>query len=285
MTELRAPRGVYIPQHVYIKVFVYGDPGSGKTWFADSANNDKRSAPVLHIECSGNPMVVARKPNRHIISIKTLKDLNGWFNWLRTGRSDKSIQPVLEYWQKAEGSIPTFKTVVVDQLTDLQMQQMTANLDDVNFDLSKEPVKPTFQNYGVLLEQMIKFARLFYALPMHVVLTSWEKTREEGDPARVVSYRPSLVGKSAHMVPGFAEIVMRLVTVGSLGKLQLKRLGFASTIEGYTVGTFQGDKALIRDLWGVFGKAIVDPTFTKLLNAIEKGGVRETKKPVRKVKT
>ncbi len=261
------------PEAIFLKMFVYGDPGTGKTWLIDSANDDPRSAPVLHLECSGNPIAIVRRPNRFVVSVENLKDFSGWYTFLHTRKVPKDIESILKHWKERDGEVPTFKTVAIDQLTDLQARQMDIVTENVRKGIGEIPTGATRQNYQAILGLMTKFARMYYDLPMHVVMTAWERIKYEGDPPRATGYRASLVGQSEHVVPGFSEIVTRLTTVDSLTSIQKNRM---KVKDGYNLALFSGLGAMARTLWPAMGDHMIDPTFTTLLDAAEEGGGAET---------
>ena len=63
----------YTAEAEKLKLMLYGQPGSGKTWLAATASEDPRLGRCLMLESFGNP--VSLKGKKHIPDIITIEDI------------------------------------------------------------------------------------------------------------------------------------------------------------------------------------------------------------------
>lgn len=187
----------------------YGPPGSYKTRLAYTAT-DIPGANVLGINSSGNPCSIRDYPNKPlIVNMKDLKDYNQVYAWLAAGQpKDESY---LFYRLFAEHLKPPYDWIVVDQLTDTQRMSFDVALGRLENNQillpGDVPAHPTQRTYGAVLAQMTTFARLFYNLPVNVIINALESEPSEGK----YKYGPLLSGQSAQQVAAYAEVVARMM--------------------------------------------------------------------------
>lgn len=246
----------------YLRLLLYGIPGSTKTRTSASAALDDRSFPTLVLDSGGNQISYQdykRKPD--VVRIDKLTDLDPIYDWLANGQpaSHKVIQQL--------GLVPGYKCLVLDTLTDLQrmvLAQATGNIA-----LGPGTIRQPTQrgHFGVVLAQMVAIADALYKLPMHVIMTCQEK--EERDDSGAVSTRPLLVGQSANEVPAYAHTVGWLrhksrVRGSVLTKDQLQDDHIVSVV------TFAQTRDIsAKDQTGAFPKNMLNPTITKLLDLLD----------------
>jgi hypothetical protein len=131
------------------------------------------------------------------------------------------------------------------------------------------------QHFGAVLAQMVNFARLFFGLPMHVIVTSLEK--EERDEATgSVTYAPLLWGQSDTEVGGYAYVVARLVHRAALTPSILRVVEDPAQVKQgeklTSVALFQpSGKYVAKDQYGCLGALMTDPSITKMMNLIAGG--------------
>jgi KaiC/GvpD/RAD55 family RecA-like ATPase len=109
----------------YLRLLVYGEPGSGKTWLGASACLDELTSPVLYVEYKSqiaslrsNPEYVkAMEDGRLVIlSLDKYEELNHVYTYLFRGQGSS---------ESFDELFPTFpKTLVVDSLTELQRAEV-----------------------------------------------------------------------------------------------------------------------------------------------------------------
>lgn len=189
----------------YLRLLLYGDPGSTKTRTAASAALDPRTAPVLQLDISGNPVSIRDyQPQPDILTIEQLTDLNPVYNFLAKGQRESD--PIVKEFNLR----PPYKTIIIDGMTDTQRVSLgMVSGNDLNGpgDL---PLETDYRVFGKVLGQMVKISKLFYALPMHVIMTSLEHS-DKDERTGSINYKPLLWGQSSTEVAGYAFIVARLV--------------------------------------------------------------------------
>lgn len=247
----------------YAKILLYGQPGSTKTRTAGSAALDERTAPVLMIDIGGNPISIRDyKEQPDLLRLEALGDLNPVYDFLRRGQSPEHTLV------KQFGLRPPYKTVIVDGVTDLQRYSFSLVTGNLKVGPGDIPAATQIQHYGSVLAQMTMFARLFFALPMHVIITALER-EDRDDGSGQISYRPLLLGQSAAEVSAYAYIVARMVHRGRLEARTLREMGDTIQASSVAVALFSpGGKYYAKDQTGRLGNYMVDPTMTKMLDLI-----------------
>ena len=87
----------------HLKILVYGSPGVGKTVFAATTNDDKRTSPALLIDLEGGTLSIADK-DIDVVRVTKFKQFNEIYEYLRNGSH--------------------YKTVIIDSLTEVQKLNM-----------------------------------------------------------------------------------------------------------------------------------------------------------------
>jgi hypothetical protein len=250
----------------YLRALFYGIPGSTKTRTAGTACLDPRSAPVLWLDAAGNPISIRTfEPAPHIIKIEELKDLNDPYTWIKMG------QPKDHPFCKQFNLTPPYKTLVVDQLSDVQRisyELVTGNQGGGPGDI---PKPHELRHFLAILGQMVKFVKLYFDLPIHVIMTALEKS-ERDDITGMTRSAPLLWGQSDTEVPGYAYLVARLVHRAAASPAVLKVVedsagGDAGKITSVALFLPSG-KYVAKDQYGALGPYMSDPTITKMLDLI-----------------
>lgn len=144
------------------KILVYGDSGSGKTYFAgtfpDPLFLDLEDGMRSLLQLSRNIKRYPRDPSQ---TITTLDEVKGFYKIV------KSIKP-----QDAP-----FKTIVIDSLNELQILVLE-NSVKTNPSTRIYDDQPTMQDYGKLARDMQTLVRLFIKLPYNIVFIAGAKERE-----------------------------------------------------------------------------------------------------------
>jgi hypothetical protein len=208
----------------YLRMLVYGEPGSGKTWLGASAALDELTSPVLYVEHraqiaslrSNTEFVRAMENGRLVVlSLDKYEELNYVYTYLfqHAGRAPES--PV-----HTEGIGSLFleygppKTLIVDSLTELQRTEVLRVAGNPVDKFLTDISPPQIQNWGSLLNQFTLLANKFYALPMHVVFLGLEDVdyapRIVGEAPKVTGFRLALQGSAQRQFPAYALTVMRL---------------------------------------------------------------------------
>lgn len=246
----------------YLRMLLYGKPGSTKTRTAATAALDERTAPVLLLNAAGNPIAIRDyKPAPDVINIEDLKDVNAPYDWIRKG------QPETHPFCKEFDLEPPYRTLIVDQLTDVQRLSFAHVTGNKNLAPGDHPARVQRQHFGAVLGQMVNFAKLYYSLPVHVIMTCLEKTTVN-EATGAVSYSPLLWGQSDTEVPGYAYIVARLMHRSVLPNKALKII---EDVDANTVSVAfftPGGTFYAKDQYGALGDWMAAPTLTKMVDKI-----------------
>lgn len=260
-------RRVQLKEEVFLRALFYGDPGSTKTRTTGSAALDERLSPVLYLNASGNPISIRdyeKQPD--IVDMEKLPDFNAPYDWLVGGQKPDHVFPKTMGLERAP-----YKTVIIDQLTDVQRMAFRVVLGAQSVGPGDFPVKREWAHYNKVLYQMTNFAKLYFSLPMHVIMTALEtaKTNEETGS---VKYMPSLEGTSIHEVPGYALLVGRLVPAQTMRPALYKAVVKANDdVEpDYSVVFFKpSSRFLAKNQYGnELGDFLVDPSMTDIIDGI-----------------
>jgi hypothetical protein len=180
-----------IADHVdYLNIFVYGDPGAGKTVLAGSADVVPEMRPVLVIDIEGGTFSLRdRYPDVDVVRVQSWKDM----------------QKVYDALYRGEGG---YRTVVLDSLTEIQkfsmygiMTELIRENPDRDFDV------PGLREWGKNISQTRRLVQAFRDLPMNVIFTALAAVDKDPKTGKVV-IKPSLSGKLAMEVGGFVDILL-----------------------------------------------------------------------------
>lgn len=246
----------------YLRVLLYGQAGSTKTRTSCTAVFDERLSPVLYLNAAGNPVSIREyDPQPTIINIEDLKDFNDPYTWIRLG------QPANHSFAKMFGLKTGFKTIIIDQLTDVQRLSFKVVLGADSIGPGDFPAQREWSHYNKVLYQMVNFAKLYYALPIHVIMTALESDREESPGVtRIV---PALEGESRNEIPGYAQLVGRLVNEAvmrpALAKVIEKEYSAPSDAVLFLKPS---GRFVAKNQYGGLPDVLVDPTMTTIMDGI-----------------
>jgi hypothetical protein len=261
------------PKEEPLRILFYGMPGSTKTRTSATACNDPRTSPVLYLEAGGNP--ISLRDYKHppdIIHIDALEDFNPIYEWFLKG------QPADAALVRDMDLHPPFKTLMIDQITDVQRMTMNkASGNMITADMPGTIPNPMqIQHFNATLGHMIKFAKLFFGLPdMHVIITCQER-EDKDETTGLISYKPLLWGQSAGEVGGYAYLVSRLVhrtRVGTDAKLKLA-IGEMPDDAASVALFMPSGKYIAKDQYGMRGPDggllpfMVNPSIPKILDLV-----------------
>ncbi len=227
----------------YLKALIYGDSGSGKTWWVGTFTQCEDTSPVLVLNSRGQPITFQLFDNPpFVFNIGRMEDYNLPYKWLLNGQPWSVIQRLVqddapnrfafELWRWAaerydlsdevmadpdgvEDMIPKFKTLAIDSLTQTQrisLRQIAGDLDKLPGDI---PSQTTYGTWGKTLGQLTLLADLYFKLDMHVVITALRRHQFLENQGRNMYY-PFFWGQSANELPSYAEMLGMLVPVSSL---------------------------------------------------------------------
>lgn len=226
----------------WINLFVYGEPGSGKTYLIGTAYDDPRLRPLLIFDVEGGMMTLRDKPGIDVIKVRSMQEVEDKYNML--------------YHAQENGKLP-YKTIGLDSLTelaDLDMRKVmkeayNRNPDRVDIDV------PSPREWGIVRNHIRLITRAFKDLPCHFVCTGGLGVdTPENEPSK---YRPAFAGKLIREVPGFFDVV---------GYYKSRNRGGEITRSLQVIGT---DRVLGKDRTKVLGQVVENPTLSSIWDTIE----------------
>lgn len=183
-----------------MNILIYGDPGSGKTHLAGTAQDSDHMKGVWFMNIDGGMMTLAKRGDIHATDIHSVDDLE-------------------EELKKLLNNDPKYKdigTVVIDNITELQALSLEGivrgqlkdrmkkggTIDDIYID-----------DYGKSNTQLSRVLRGFRDLPMHVIYIAHKRDKMRKGTNTLESSRPSLTDKLCTAVMGYMDFVWYLYTV------------------------------------------------------------------------
>jgi len=258
----------------FLKMFLYGDPGSGKTTVLGTALDDPRTTPLLWLNCGGNPESIRRRTNLPpILTIEATKDLGPVYSWLAKGQPlehpflvDNKLVDWFMGLPRVEGAVGgPVKCIVFDGWTEYQR----IAVDEVAGNVKKFPGDTMnsieIRHWGQALARLTKDVRLLYGLPnLHTLFTCLEK-QEQDQFTGQMSWGPSLWGQAKNEVPAYSLLTARMVRRSKMPATDRKE--FAS--DAYSVlFVDQVGRFLAKDQYGGLPTHFEKPTITGILDAI-----------------
>ena len=183
-----------------MNILVYGDPGSGKTHLAGTAQDSPYMADVWVMNIDGGMMTLANRGDIHAVDIHSVDDLERELHKLING------DPMYK----------DAKTIVIDNITELQSLSLEGivasqlndrmkkggTIDDIYLD-----------DYGKSSTQLARVLRGFRDLPMHVIYIAHKRDKIRKGTNTLESSRPSLTDKLCTAVMGYMDFVWYLYPV------------------------------------------------------------------------
>lgn len=224
---------------VWINKLIYGDPGSGKTFFLGTAADHPDTSPLLIFDIEGGVMTLRNKPEIDVVQIRSMKQLQDNINAL-------AKQPEMYY-----------KTIGIDGITELQKLDMRTVMNE---QYQKRPDStdiyvPSQREWGKSGERVRMIVRALRDLECNVIMTALkaEVTDERTNKKQIY---PSIPGKLKTELPGFFDIVGYYRSVAEGGELVRKL---------QVVGT---ESVIAKDRSGALDSLITDPSVPMLWEQI-----------------
>jgi len=225
----------------WISMFIYGEPGVGKTYLFGTAQDYEATSPMLLIDIEGGTTTLRKRKDLEIVPVRSMKKL-------------VEIQNTL--YRENELS---YRCVALDNMSELQSLDMQVimqeaygrNPDKVDIDV------PSPREWGKSREHLRAITRSFRDLPCHVLFSAHVHEKiEEGQPTR---YYPGFGGKARVDLPGFCDIV-GLMTVEHSGNETKRRIQFVGS-----------RRVLAKDRFDALGETVVNPSIPSLWEKLYEG--------------
>lgn len=186
-------------KNICFNTIVYGEPGSGKTHFAASAQDHPAMANVLFLNIEGGLLTVVDRGDIQAVDVRSVDQLEE------------------AYWalQSGENGLDKIRTVVIDSGTELQ----TLSLESIaNAAKQRNPNKredvDTFEQRDYLksTNSLKRILRYFRDMDKNVIITAlpkyvYPKGGEEQEPTECM---PSFTSKLSTSLQGYVDNVWYL---------------------------------------------------------------------------
>lgn len=208
----------------WLKLFVYGGYGVGKTLLAGSSAMVPQMRDIMMIDAEAGGLTIAtdddikeQEARQSIdrVRVSSFKEFARVQEYLKLHckyRDENNEDKLKELESKLRGDYNSdaparrYNTVIIDSLSEVEafsMYQLLGISDRTQLD--EEVQGAEWAQYKQNHSQILRAVRAYRDLPMHVIITSAANFTQD-DRKRMI-YSPALTGKLAKQVQGFMDMV------------------------------------------------------------------------------
>lgn len=260
----------------YLRLFMYGAPGVGKTWLGASGCLSDATSPWLFLSYRSQiQSLAANEDYRHslldgslvVIELDGYENINLIYNWMKLRRPGYNAK--MDELFTLNNEIRWPKGVTLDSITELQrteaMRRAGVRMEEVQTDVPA----PEIRDWGHLLHQFTLLGRLMYdspaVFPYHVVFCALEMAEYDADKVtlatkdnRPTGFKPAMQGQAQDLVPAYALTLMRLVKA-------------PRNVDYFNRGMTYEPRSASKDQSGRFPSTVNGPTIPKMVSMLQGG--------------
>lgn len=223
----------------YIKIAVYGDYGSGKTYLAGTAAEVESMRDVLVVSAESGELTLDSVDdhgfeNIDSVDVKNFIKVAEVYDFLKLHcqyRDAGDIEKLKKLQARMTGvpaeeiadeDVRQYRTVIIDSLTEVEiycMNQLLGISDSTG--LQEETQSAEWAEYKKQFHMVQRLVRAYRDLPMNVIMIIGRQYTQ--DEQKKMLFTLNLTGKLASQVQGFMDIVGYLVTGAADEKGNLPR--------------------------------------------------------------